>query len=100
MDPIIEKAEEQLELLSSEDYVRELAEAREAAMRDWNSSLSGSMAEGRAKGRAEGKAEAQREMVLRLLAKGLDVLFISEVCGLSIEEIEHLSEASVSREEG
>ncbi|MCD9020325.1 Rpn family recombination-promoting nuclease/putative transposase [Cohnella silvisoli] len=90
MDPMIGKTEEQLEMLSGKDYVRELAEARENAMRDWNSSMSGSREEGIAIGKAEGKTE----MVLKMLAKGLDVAFISEVSGMSVQQINRLAESA------
>ncbi len=95
MDPMIGKTEEHLELLSGNDYVRELAEARENALRDWNSSISGSRAEGRAQGKAEGRVEGKSEMVLKLLAKGLDVSVISEVSGMSVAEIMRLAESKM-----
>jgi predicted transposase/invertase (TIGR01784 family) len=92
MDPMIGKTEEQLEMLSGKDYVRELAEAREIAMRDWNSSMAGS----REEGIAIGKAESRVEMVLMLLSKGMDVAFISDVSGMSIQQIKRLSESTDS----
>ncbi len=49
------------------------------------------LAEGEARGRAEGLAEGEmkgkRETAKMLLEKGLDISFISEVTGLSKEEI-------------
>ncbi|RCK80802.1 MAG: putative transposase [Candidatus Ozemobacter sibiricus] len=47
-------------------------------------------AKGRAEGRAEGQAEAKTEIARRMLEKGLDLPFIAEVTGLSIEEIRAL----------
>jgi hypothetical protein len=91
MDPIIGKAEEQLEMLSGKDYVRELAEARENSLRDWNSSMAGSREEGMAIGEAKGKAE----MVLKLLAKGMDIALISEVSGMTVQEINRLANSEI-----
>jgi len=100
MDPIIQKTEEQLELMSSDEFIRELAEARAKALSDWNSSMAGSRAEGIAigraegiaKGNAEGIAKGKAEMVAKLLNKGIDIAIISEVTGLSILEIKRIAE--------
>lgn len=47
-------------------------------------------AKGKAEGKAEGAAEAKRKMVLSMLEKGLDIKFISEVTGLSENEIQNI----------
>jgi predicted transposase/invertase (TIGR01784 family) len=95
MDPNIEKAEEKLELLSSDEFMRELAEARARAQSDWVSSMEGSKADGiaigEAKGKAEGITEGKAEVALMLLKKGMDSTFISEVTGLSVQEIKRLT---------
>jgi predicted transposase/invertase (TIGR01784 family) len=83
MDPNIEKAEEKLELLSSDEFMRELAEARARAQSDWVSSMEGS--------KAEGKAEGKEEVALMLLKKGMDPTFISEVTGLTVQAINRLT---------
>ncbi len=48
------------------------------------------VAEGRTEGRAEGRAEANRENAKRLLAKGMSIEDISDVTGLTAEEIQSL----------
>ncbi len=48
------------------------------------------LAEGKAEGLAEGKAEARVEIARRMLEKGLDPTLISEVTGLSPDEIRSL----------
>jgi predicted transposase/invertase (TIGR01784 family) len=47
-------------------------------------------ARGKAEGKAEARAEEQLAMAQKLLAKGMDLIFISEVTGLSQEEISHM----------
>ncbi len=44
-------------------------------------------AEGRAEGHAEGRAEALAETARRMLASGISAVQISELTGLSIEDI-------------
>ncbi|XID91693.1 Rpn family recombination-promoting nuclease/putative transposase [Paenibacillaceae bacterium WGS1546] len=107
MDPIIGRTEERLEF--ADEHVRRLADARDKALRDWNSSMEGSyeegltrgMAEGEAKGRVEGKAEGKaegeakgkEEIARNLLRRGMEPAFVAEVTGLSIEAIEKMKRA-------
>jgi len=46
--------------------------------------------QGRAEGRAEGIEQGRAEIVLYMLAKGLDIAAVSELTGLSVEEIRTL----------
>ena len=48
------------------------------------------LAEGIEQGRAEGKAEGRAQIALSMLAKGLDIATVSELTGLSVEEIRTL----------
>ncbi len=48
------------------------------------------LAEGREEGKATGFAEGKRETAKNLLNKGLDISFISEVTGISENEIQGL----------
>ena len=43
--------------------------------------------EGKAEGKVEGKADAQKEIAAKLKATGADPKFISEITGMSVEEI-------------
>ena len=52
--------------------------------------LAKGLTEGRAKGRAEGRAKAFVEMAQKMLAAGLPVEQISQLTGLSAEEIKAL----------
>ena len=47
-------------------------------------------AEGRAEGIEQGRAKGRAEIVLSMLAKGLDIAAVSELTGLSVEEIRTL----------
>ena len=56
------------------------------AYRDIKNSLDTAKKEGK----AEGKAEEKVETALKMKQKGLDLNLISDITGLSIEEIEQL----------
>ena len=45
---------------------------------------------GRIEGKAEGKADAQREIAAKLKATGADPKFISEITGMTVEDISML----------
>ena len=60
------------------------------AERDFKNSLDTASKEGFTKGKAEGKAEEKVETALKMKQKGLDLNLISDITGLSIEEIEQL----------
>lgn len=47
-------------------------------------------AEGRAEGRAEGKDEAKREDAIKMKELGVSPTIISQVTGLTVEEVEKL----------
>ncbi len=48
--------------------------------------------EGKQEGRVEGKLEEKIETAKKMLKKNLDITIISDITGLSIEEIEKLAE--------
>ena len=60
------------------------------AERDIKNSLDTASKEGFTKGKAGGKAEEKVETALKMKQKGLDLNVISDITGLSIEEIEQL----------
>ncbi|WP_135546830.1 Rpn family recombination-promoting nuclease/putative transposase [Paenibacillus cymbidii] len=82
MDSMIEKTEARLEQLSDDPLARELAEARERAIRDWNSSMAGS--------RKEGREEGKTEIAVKLLKSGMNHDFVAEMTGLTLEQIGRL----------
>ncbi|XID96262.1 Rpn family recombination-promoting nuclease/putative transposase [Paenibacillaceae bacterium WGS1546] len=84
LDPIIGRTEERLEFLSADEHVRRLADARDKALRDWNSSMEGSFEEGEAKGK--------EEIARNLLRRGMEPAFVAEVTGLSTEAIEKIKQ--------
>jgi predicted transposase/invertase (TIGR01784 family) len=86
MDPVIKKAEERLEWLSSDEETQRYYEAREHSIIERNSLIS----EGEAKGKIEGKIEGKTKVIIKMLCKGLDPLLIRELTGFSIEEIKRL----------
>ncbi len=82
-EPAIAKAEEILEYLGSLDEVKRYYEAREMAIHDEVTRITGAKEEGRIEGRIEGKIDIAR----RLISIGMDVKQISDVTGLSTEEV-------------
>ena len=106
----LEEAVRQLRLLNADEEVQQLADAEDWARYDYNSAMSEMMekgmekgleagrAEGQAKGRAEGLAEGlskgqakgKAELVKKMLEKKMDLNLISELTGLTKEEIEKL----------
>jgi predicted transposase/invertase (TIGR01784 family) len=103
MDPVIGKAEERLEWLSSDEETIRLYEAREYSLIERNSlvadgearGMEKGMALGRAEGKVEGKAEgkaegvieAKAEVAMTMIRKGADDALIMEFTGMSLEEI-------------
>ena len=87
MDEYVKEAEE----VSFERGVGE-AYDKEWALRDqgYRDGLSQGKAEGNAEGRTEGKSERNIEIARNMLSKAMEVELISEITGLSIEEINSL----------
>lgn len=77
-EPAIKKALTTLEFLSQDREARELYEARQKAIHDWNSNIHGA--------REEGKKEVAQKM----LTEGMEVNLISRLTGLTPEEINRL----------
>ncbi len=82
-DPAIAKTEELLERLGSLDEVKRYYEAREMAIHDEITRITGA----RAEGIMEGKLEAARKM----LAKQMPEELIIEITGISLEELRKLN---------
>ena len=100
-EPAIARAEELLERLGSFDEIRRYYEAREMAIHDEVTRLTGAKAEGitegiakgRAEGIVEGISEGEKKKATQIARSLLDVLddkVISEKTGLPIEEVTKL----------
>ena len=94
----LEEAVKQLRLLNADEEVQQLADAEDWARYDYNSAmaevkekgLAAGLAEGRAKGLAEGRTEEKNELVKKMLEKKMDINLISELTGLTKEEIKEI----------
>ena len=92
---VMKKAVGVLKKLSSDERARLLYESREKALRDEMARLYGARAEGEAVGLAKGLAEGEaigltkgkREMAKQMFARSIDISIISELTGLSEDEI-------------
>ena len=79
-----------LEAFEIEDFSKEKRKQYNQDMYDEkrrNGELIAARNEGRAEGHAEGRAEALAETARRMLASGISAVQISELTGLSIEDI-------------
>ncbi len=85
-DPAIQKALTTLEFLSQDTETRRLYRERQRSLHDYVSDVEGAREEGLEKGREEGR----REVAGLMLARGMDVALVSELTGLSPEDIQHL----------
>lgn len=94
IDNLIKEAEEKLERLGADPKTRQLYESREKQLRDELNRLNGAKAEGIAigeeKGKEEGKYENKIETAKKLISKGMSTVDISDVTGLTEEEINRL----------
>ena len=82
----------------AKDAVRELIEAREKAERDEISriqqakreGLTEGLSQGLSQGISQGLSQGVNQVARRMLGKGLDLNFIAETTGLSIDEIKQI----------
>ena len=94
----LEEAVRQLRLLNADEEVQQLADAEDWARYDYNSAMAEMMekgleagrAEGLAEGLSKGQAKGKAELVKKMLEKKMDLNLISELTGLTKEEIEKL----------
>lgn len=94
----IKKANEELEYLSGDEEARRIAELREKAIRDEVTNLEGAREEGEKIGLEKGEKvgierghkEKQFEIAKKMKEKDIDINEISEITGLTKEEMENL----------
>ena len=86
----IKEAKEELFRISSNEKERMLYEDRRASLLDKVSALENAERKGLQKGLQQGLEKGKKETAKNLLDKGLDIEFVSEVTGLSINEIKML----------
>jgi predicted transposase/invertase (TIGR01784 family) len=86
MEPAIAKAEEILERLGSLDEVRRYYEAREMAIHDEITRITGAKEEGK----LEGKMEGKMEIALKLISIGMEMDEIVNITGLTHEQVKRL----------
>ena len=90
MDPLFRKAEKRLTKLSADEETLILYEAREKAIRDQNSLVIAAGQDGVKKGMEMGIEKGIESVAMNMLQKGADLNFITEVTGLSVEQINML----------
>ena len=82
----VQKAEEELEYLNSDEEERELAKMREMAEWDWNATMASAKEEGIEEGEKKQKIETARKM----LKEKLDIELIMKITELTEDEIKEL----------
>ncbi len=93
-NPAMKETIDILEQVSIDPELLSAEEARRKALRDYNSNIKAARVEGKAEGVAEGEARGEAkgkaEIAKKLLARGHKVSEISEITGLSQEELQKL----------
>jgi|GEM_PF-2793979 len=94
-DNVIAKAEETLKKLGSINEIRAECEYREKAIRDELSRIQGAREEGETIGVQKGERRKAELTARNLLSMNISIEIISKATGLSIEEINKLSEGGM-----
>ena len=89
-DKVVSKYMETLEEVNKDPEFREYMSAEEDARKMENSHLDEARAEGRAEGISQGKNERNIEIAKNMLSKNMDIKLISEITGLTEDEINSL----------
>lgn len=87
---LVQKAEEELEYLNSDEEAQRLAYLREKAIRDEAAAMAGAYNRGKEEGREEGQKENKIQIAKKMLEKGISTEDIIEITNLTKEEIEKL----------
>ena len=86
----LEEAVRQLRLLNADEEVQQLADAEDWARYDYNSAMAEMKEKGLAAGIAQGEKRTNLKIVRKMLEKKMDINLISELTGLTKEEIKSL----------
>ena len=89
-DAIFVKAHEEYTSFTRNDRMREIYEAREKALKDYNSGIKYGEKLGREQGIEQGMKQNSKENARRMLAKNYPIEDIAVITDLSISEIEAL----------
>ena len=85
--PGVKRAYDQLGDMENDPKMRTLYELREKSLHDINSLVGAARREGKLEGKLEGRNEALYEIVRKMKASGQNASLISQITGLSLEEI-------------
>ena len=86
----LEEAVRQLRLLNADEEVQQLADAEDWARYDYNSAMAEMEQKGIETGIARGEKETNLKIVKKMLEKKMDIDLITELTGLTKEEIKNL----------
>ncbi len=88
-DEYLEEACRELERMSADEQAKLEYEARERAIRDYNSQMNSALR----RGREEGIKKARQSMIIEMLGNGMSADDICRMAGASQEEIRKAKEA-------
>ena len=89
-DTYIDEAYEMLKHMSADEKKRLEYEAREKAIRDYNSQMLELKEVGRKEGRKEGRNEGMASIITNMLRKGKSPEEIADMTGENLEEIQEI----------
>jgi predicted transposase/invertase (TIGR01784 family) len=90
-NPIIAEACEFIKVLSGDERMRALADARDKAYMDYNSNISAARTEGIQIGEQKGRQEGRLAVAANALRDGMPVEKIAELTGLPIDEVKQIA---------
>ncbi len=87
---LVQKAEEELEYLNSDEEAQRLAYLREKAIRDEAAAMAGAYNRGKEEGREQGEKSKSFQIARKMLEEKIDIETIIRLTDLTKEEIEKL----------
>ena len=89
--PEVDEAMKELTYLSQDEEFRAEYEARQRLINDERAALAIAEERGKTEGLAEGETRKARETATKMLSRGMSIEDISDMTGLSMEDIENIS---------
>ncbi len=89
-EPGISEVINNMSIANTDEHLREILISREMFLLDMNTEKQAARKEGREEGRKEGRLEAIVDTALKMLAKGISPQTVSDITGLTPEQIEKL----------
>ena len=89
-DKYIDEAYKELEKLSADEQAKLEYEAREKAIRDYNSQMNSALKRGMEEGFSQGEKQGKAELIRTMHQNGAEPELIARLTGLSLSEIQQI----------